>query len=389
MSVGLFDAVVNESYQMPGTETVDSVIESEVEERITDDPATMMEYTGECMMAMLATEAAVAKMEGVNAVNYLLAKEAGDEATMEATIAAMEGFLGDVWETLKEWIKKAFTAIKNFLIKVWNRMKGYAGQVQAFFTKYDKVLANKRVPGLMVDWCRINIVAARNGFETIHRRLNQVAGQVLRVEYIEAGNNAISRGIHRAVGADEERAYKHDTHGAGPASQNIRDTWDRDIPSAKAITDAIEEVVYPNGKTDRQVSFESIRRDAIQAADISSYKKYIDFHLRLGDSGMQESLKCVNDCQKDLRKLQSQAKQAGVSKLHAYARRIMNAQVSLHRICTSIMATAAKRAQSQAVRACRKAIMYHSTEGEGATETEESFVPNAGFTVDGLMAEML
>jgi hypothetical protein len=43
------------------------------------------------------------------------------------------------------------------------------------------------------------------------------------------------------------------------------------------------------------------------------------------------------------------------------------------------MYRAAKRMQSQSVSACRKAIMYHATKGEGATSTSEGYLPEYGY----------
>lgn len=384
MSVGLFDTVVNENLTYDGS--YDSVLESDIEERITDDPSTMMEVTGECMLAMMATEAAVAKMEGVNSVRFLVAQQNGDEAAMEAAVVAMEGFLGDVWETLKEWVIKAYKAIKNWLIKVWNKMKGAAGVVQAFFSRYEKVLKNKRVPGCMVDWCRINLTYAREGYEHFDRQLAQLGTIVEAVKNRAQFSNYATR----AFWGEERDAlhYKHDKdmdyNGAGHAGRNIRDNFDFAIPSPRDIVRYMEQGVYPGGKTDRQVSFEAVRRDAIEAADISTYKKYIDYHLRLGDNGLQEGLKAVNEAKRENSRGSSEARATGSTKLHAYVRRILSAQVSLHRITNMVMATAAKRMQNQSLRACRKAIMFHSTEGDGATPTADSWN-----NVNGMMAEML
>ena len=156
---GLLDRVLSESYIGGFDNSVSPAIEAEVNSRIIndEDSSDMMQYTGECMMGMLAIEAVVAQRDGEVAIECMYRKQIGDIAGIESVVATFEGFLGNAWEKIKEWIKKAYTAIKNFLIKIWNKLKGYANQVKAFFTKYGDVLRNMTISGLKVDFGQINL----------------------------------------------------------------------------------------------------------------------------------------------------------------------------------------------------------------------------------------
>ena len=408
--MGLFDSVVNESYGYPNS--LDSVTEAEIQERITDDPCDMYQFTSECMTKMLACEAALYQIEGIQSVEYLLARNAGDQAAMEQAQAVYEGVIGDAWETIVEWIRKAFTAIKNFLIKVWNKMKGTANVVQAFFSKYGDVLRNKDASGLLVDWMNINIEGVRPVYDRYIGVISSVE-QTLAKEAVERfGGTSPNR---RASDASQDRygqdargvmnnggAYipnvaraavnnvrvglnrQHALHGAtrfGDIAANINDR----IPSPRDITNALKQSVYGTAQEVRanKESFSGrVRTEAIEAADISSYKKYIDYFLSLGDKGMQDSMKFIQEQKRRLADRADKLESHNLSAVLQAFRRCANAKLELHRICYRFLVTAAKQKQSQSISACRKAIMYHSTKGEGRTRTEESYnYDNNGYDV--------
>ena len=360
----LLESVVNESYgpEFGGLgyagEGLSPEVEAEINDRVSDEPETMFAYTSECMMGMLALEAAGAKMDGLCAVRFAAARANGDQAAMEETVATMEGFLGDVWETLKEWIIKAYTAIKNFLIKAWNKMKGAANVVKAFFTKYGKVLRDKKVPGLLVKWCNIQMLAANQVYNNYLRQIEQIRNQVTPL-------------ITRIFTAQLK-------------PEAMRNVLDR-IPTPHDINVALKRGIYPQGETASDVEFERIRSAAIEAADIGSYKKYIDNFLSLGDKSRAESLKSIQEFKQEHAKSGETHKVAGVGQAHSAVRRCLNAEIELHRMTTSALYSAAKRMQAQSISACRKAIMYHATKGEGATSTSESAVPTG---IDAYMSDL-
>ena len=428
--MGLFESVVNESYGYPNS--LDSITESEIQERITDSPEDMYEFTGECMMKMLATEAAVYQIEGIQAVNYLKAQAAGDTAAMESAKIVFEGVVGDAWETLVEWLRKAYVAVKNFLIKVWNKMKGTANVVQAFFSKYGDVLRNKDASGLLVDWVHIDIEGVRpvydrylgviNGNEV---QLGQIATQIFNFHRATPNNRAsnasqdaygqmASHNMNHRTAIDTTRTVTNPTtHYVGTTRNNrqahiavtqlgqfttqMRTIVDR-IPSPRDITIALKRSVYGTDQ-ERRASRESfsgnMRTLAIEAADINSYKKYIDYFLSLGDKGLQDSLKVIQEQKRRLADSADSLESRNLGAVLQAFRRCANAKLELHRICYRFLVVAAKQMQSQSISACRKAIMYHSTKGEGRTRTEESYgydnsygydTANEGYADDGAVS---
>lgn len=397
MDMSLFDMVATESYSPDMYDGefngLDYAAEADIDAVITDDPTTVFAYTSGCMENMLALEAAEAKMEGLMSVQLMNARAAGDEAAMEETVVTMEGFLGNVWEALKELVVKAYTAIKNFLIKAWNKFKGYANVVKAFFGKYGEVLRSKRVPGCMVKWTEIRVLGGEQVFHQYYSIIQNslVALAKKRVEH--AAVHAIDKIANHPD--PYNAAYQHDrVIGAGmrqerflrrapsvavahnPATGQTAIGIDRGgIPSPHEINVELSKAIYPRGEEMYEVGFEAIRRQAIEAADISTYKKYIDNFLALGDKAHREALRIIEDAKRAHAETREISRSMGVSTIHSGMRRCLNAQIELHRLCMHGMYTAAKRMQSQSIAACRKAIMFHATKGAGATYAGESYTP--------------
>lgn len=393
MNMSLFDQVVNESYSADlgadvETQALDATEESYIDGIITDDPVTMFSYTGECTNAIMALEAAEARMEGMMAVKLMNARQAGDEAAMEATVVTMEGFVGNVWEALKELIQKAYTAIKNFLIKVWNKFKGYGNVVKAFFTKYGDVLRHKAVPGLMVKWERIDLDGAMTVYNNFVRTIEHNMSRLTSGQGIAKAVN----GVTDAIGGSAN-AWKHDSNVRRSMQPNASLDAAGGLPTPHEINTALEREIYPDrsrtSDPEHEEPFERVRSDAIEAADISSYKKYIDNFLALGNKGNKELLKAVEDAKKQLARNRAGDQASGTGSFNSALRRCCNAQIELHRLCVHAMSNAAKRMQSQSIAACRKAIMFHATEGNGATYAGESTTAPADQYFDNIMGSLL
>ena len=386
MNMSLFDQVLNESYSadLGGTtvDSLDATEESYINDVITDEPVTLFQYTGECSNAIMALEAAEARMEGMMAVKLMNARAAKDEAAMEEAVVTMEGFVGNMWETLKEIIKKAYAAVKAFLIKVWNKMKGYGNVVKAFFTKYGDVLRHKRVPGLRVKWEKINVMAAE---PIMMRYINQIAGVISR---IENGISQVRNDSNLEYGAGETHRSFDSNHNA---VHGTHIAVNQGLPSPHDINSALDAAIYPDrdrSHEDLEAEFEHIRPEAIEAADISSYKKYIDNFMAIGNKRYQADLKLVENLKRELAKQKGEHASAGVSSLHTEIRRCLNAEIEVINLCTHAMTTAAKRMQSQSISACRKAIMYHATEGNGATYADEGYTSAADEYFDKFMGNL-
>jgi len=396
MNMSLFDQVLNESYSADlggySYDSLDAAEESYINDVITDDPVTLFQYTGECSNAIMALEAAEARMEGMMCVKFMNARAANDEVAMEETVATMEGFIGNMWETLKEIVKKAYAAVKAFLIKVWNKMKGYGNVVKAFFTKYGDVLRHKRVPGLRVKWERIEITAAE---PVMMRYLEQVsqAVELLRTRLRnEANTYRINSRIAERIPNNPRSAQGFDDNPHG--AYNLHLATNNALPSPHDINAALDEAIYPQrnrSENDLEAEFERIRPEAIEAADISSYKKYIDNFMAIGNKRYQADLKLIEDLKRELAKHKAEDTGNKVGSIHTEIRRCLNAEIEIINLSTHAMSTAAKRMQSQSISACRKAIMYHATEGNGATYADESYVPAdsaADAYFDGFMSDL-
>lgn len=389
MNMSLFDQVVNESYSADlggySADSLDAAEESYINDVITDDPVTLFQYTGECSNAIMALEAAEARMEGMMCVKFMNARSASDEVAMEETVATMEGFVGNMWETLKEIVKKAYAAVKAFLIKVWNKFKSYGNVVRAMLTKYGDVLRHKRVPGLRVKWEKINIMAAE---PIMMKNLEKCTKMIEQLKHMYEGIKGLRQNNPKNPYADKNPETVLATHQfVNTGAKGVADG----LPTPGEIEDELEKEIYPEkASTDQELEkpFEEIRPEAIKAADASSYKTYLDRFMAIGNKRYQADMKCIEDLKREFHKEKSAYSGAGASHIHTEIRRCLNAEISIINICTHAMTTAAKRMQSQSISACRKAIMHHGTEGDGATYAGESYTPSGTDYFDSLMSNL-
>lgn len=378
----LFNQVVNENYTGIGGEGVSLAIENEVNLRITedDDSGNMMQYTGECLMGMMAIETAIAQKEGEVAVRYMNARSTGSSSAMESLVATFEGFIGDAWEKIKEWVKKAYTAVKNFLIKIWNKLKGYAATVKAFFGKYGDVLRGINDSGAKCEWGTIDITKVQGVYDEYEKNIANAQNYLSHLG--DAINTGLARGNTKMSGGINDQV-----------GNETREELNRLLPKPNDITNKLNVEVYGSSegyKTKKDESFISHREDAIKAADIGSVEKYINHFLALGDSGMKHDMDVINKSKKSTEKHADEYKEVGNTQLLGAIRRCINARLELHRTCSSFLTVAAKRMISQSVAACRAAIMYHHTKGKGATGTEEAWNPSlGGNTLDGMLADII
>ena len=148
-----------------------------------DDTAESMLYASqECMVGIVAVEAAIATMEGQTAVAIM---KTNDSYEKQRLVSTYEGFISDAWEKIKEWIRKAYETVKRWLQKVWNKIKQGADMVKAFFTKYGSVLREKDTSGLEVKWCEITLDGANKPrdemirlFHIVIQDLKQETGKI-------------------------------------------------------------------------------------------------------------------------------------------------------------------------------------------------------------------
>jgi hypothetical protein len=261
-------------------------------------------------------------------------------------------------------------------------MKGYGNVVKAFFTKYGDVLRHKRVPGLRVKWETINVMAAE---PIMMRYINQIAGVI---NNLHAGIREEDSRRNLEYGPGEEHrnfdANHRGVHGMHMATNQA-------LPSPHDINAALDAAIYPDRERsteDLEAEFDHIRAQAIEAADISSYKKYIDNFMAIGNKRYQADLKLVENLKRELAKQKGDHAAGGVSSIHTEIRRCLNAEIEVINLCTHAMTTAAKRMQSQSISACRKAIMHHATEGNGASYADEGYTSAADEYFDNFMGNL-
>lgn len=354
--MSLFDQVVNESYNYDGS--VDATIEAEINDRVSESVETMIEYVGECQMGMLALEAAIYAAEGHQAVSYLTAREADDQATMESVQVAMEGMIGDAWEKLKEWVKKAYAAIKAFVLKYWNKLKGYVDVFKGMIGKYSDVLRDKSID-IQVEWADVHIEEAAQKYS----------------------------GIISSLKSEIEAFTK------GTGKEKVKSELNQSVDDYKK---AIYSVLYgdsyaTNGiKTDK-VSFASKRREILDAAEIGNAKKYIDFITKLNDNSVTDSVKAIDNAKKTTDSFEEKAEKSEEKKTLnsdklTMMRKVLNQMIAVNKMGSNALTSAASLKIKLAVKACRAAIMATRT-GEGKGEEKNENMESTG--IDGILATIM
>lgn len=146
-----FDRIMNESYTYNNSSLTSGDL-YKIDSIITDDPITMYNYTSECINNIYKTDAAFSKFESMNIVSLIEAKSVGDNYRIQQISVAMEGAFGDMVEKIKEWISKAYNAIKNFLKKCWNKIKTRFDIIRGQIGRYEDVLKNRDLKGCKIKW---------------------------------------------------------------------------------------------------------------------------------------------------------------------------------------------------------------------------------------------
>ena len=313
-----------------------------IEDPIDDTTESVLFASHECMIGMVAIEAAVAKFEGQTAVAIL---KTNDSYEKQRLVSTYEGFVSDAWEKLKEWIRKAYETVKRWLQKIWTKIKQGADMVKAFFTKYGNVLRQKDTSGLQVMWCKIKI----DGGESVRdQALKYIDTKIKDVEDINYGSNG-------------NKAHEH-----------LRTLLDKVHTFRKEMIDAI--YIGSKGQEAEETEFDSIKDEALKAADIGSTQKLVAEYMRLGDDGSNDAIKRINDAMKknnkDNKTTGDEAKdynnQTNVRR--ASLNQLYRAKLQVYNISATVSLEAAKRMRAQSIAACRKAIFHNA---------EESYIPNS------------
>ena len=309
-----------------------------------DDTAESMLYASqECMVGIVAVEAAIATMEGQTAVAIM---KTNDSYEKQRLVSTYEGFISDAWEKIKEWIRKAYETVKRWLQKVWNKIKQGADMVKAFFTKYGSVLREKDTSGLEVKWCEITLDGANSVIKAEMSDLNTAETDIKRIISANADVDSITDNVKAKI------ARTHDF---------------REMCISAIYTG-------PKGQEAEDKEFVgAIKNQALEAADIGSTQKLVSEYMKLGDDGNNDAIKYINEMMKENNKNNkttgSDAKDIHntTNILRTLTNQILRAKLQVYNIAATTTLEAAKRLRSQSIAACRKAIFHN---------TEESYTPN-------------
>jgi len=323
----LWDSVVNgeiatESYQGG----LSAEVEAEIDARVTDDPFTVSEYTGECFYNMMACEAALAMVEGRCAVKYVTATT---ESAKEEATATMEVSFRGAWEKIKEYAERAWEAIKKFIMAVWKKIKGYAALVKNFFKSNAQAIKQKKLTGLMVQWCKVDVAAVQKCTDSWVTKL--------KADQAHAGNDTFDIKL-------------------------INDDFWKDLN--------VQVYGRDTGYTPVATRAEQVISDAIRCADMGE-DKYFQSFLKLGQKKAQDFEKAtkqkIDDKDKEIDEAGDSEKGKSLKKL----RDCFRAQLNVIKYGTTALRQAVSHMYSQSVKACRAAIRYQA--GDRSASAKESY----------------
>ena len=323
--LNLWSDVTEGTFGMAGSEGVSASVSAEIESAVTDDPVSMVEYVGSCTEGMIAVEAALAMAEGRSVAKYLTAT---DESAKAELVTAMEGVLADAWDKIKDYAERAYEAIKKFLKKVWNKMKGYYGVVKAMMTKYGKVIGSKDTSGLRVSWVKVTL---NSGFA------NEIENKA---------NGILSQGAAGGANGSDNANYK----------------------------DTLRNILYQGGDDEAhpEAFTGDIKKQAIRVADGGFDWMYMDM-FKLCDKSERDIIKRLNDAKKqnirnvDASQDTDENKQNSKDAINRHTRQA----IQLIRMASVMAHTAANTLYSQSVRACRKAIRYNAGDRSASEESTD------------------
>lgn len=323
--LNLWSDVTEGTFGTAGSEGVSANVSAEIESAVTEDPVSMVEYVGSCTEGMIAVEAALAMAEGRSVAKYLTATDESAKAELKT---AMEGVLADAWDKIKDYAERAYEAIKKFIKKVWNKMKGYYGVVKAMMTKYGKVIGSKDTSGLKVSWVKVTLTS--DFASEIERKANAI----------------LSQGVENASGGSDNANYK----------------------------DLIRQKLYQGGDDEAhpEAFTGDIKKQAIRVADGGFDWMYMDL-FKLCDKSERDIIKRLNDAKKQKIRATDSGTASDEDKQNSkdYINRCSRQAIQLIRMASVMAHTAANTLYSQSVRACRKAIRYNAGDKSASEESTD------------------
>lgn len=316
---------------------LDAATEADIDARISDEPFTVSEYTGECFYQMMACEAAMYAVEGRCSVNYMAA---ATESAKAETVAAMEASISGAWNKVKELASRAYEAVKKFIKKVWQKIKGFAASLRNAFKKFSESIDQSKLAGLKVKWQDISpegaYIAAQKAVQVVVKKGLQAA--------VNGGFNftELNKGV-----MDPFREE------LGMLIYKGNGTYD---PKATDASQAIP--------------------TAIKIADLG-FDKYFNNFLKLGEKSYKDAQNMIkkemsdnSDKLSDLEDSTDVKSKAESKGLQIY-QRTLRAALQVVQEGTKACKDAIQQMFSLAVKACRAAVRY--SHGDKTATTKESY----------------
>lgn len=347
-----FDRIMNESYAYGNS--ISSRDMYEIESQVTDDPISMYNYTSECVNNIYKTDAAYAKFESMNIVAALEARSVGDNYRMQQISVAMEGAFGDMVEKIKEWISKAYNAVKNFLKKCWTKIKARIDIIRGQIGKYEDVLKNRDLSGCKVNWIKYNPQDVFGNWQELDKKIDTDATNLKNT-------------INGLDNKDKLNAYKK----SFPAITGNNEYTEAAISKKIALAGLVDKTAIDknNKPKDNEVEFNEIAEEVFSFVGKNPEEEFNKQSLG-GENALKAALKDLEEAGKKIKEDREKEKENEKSGEEHEIENLKNQicfdlaksahtyRVGIYRRFSSRLNEVLNARTAQAVAACKKAITY-------------------------------
>ena len=360
-----FDKIMNESYAYGGNNNLSSSDMYEIDSRITADPISMYDYTSECLNNIYRIDAAYAKFESMNIVAALEAKSVGDSYRLQQVAVAMEGAVGDAVEKIKEWIRKAFNAVKNFLKKCWTKLKSRIDIIRGQVGKYEDILKNRNLSGCQVEWVKYNPDDVYKEWDRLDKIINEssdVANDIRRASDLSQFKKPVTviMGDDNFKEANLEKTIKT----AGLVDKNKYNDQKKAVEPEKVEFDSVKNEIFGIVGKDPVAEYNKLSlggENALSAASKTLDEKIKELQKAQDKEKDSDEYKNTKDDEREKYDLALK-----VSKDFATFR------VTIYRRFAARLNEVLNARTAQAVAACKKAITFAHEKGREQKEEKET-----------------
>ena len=344
-----FDRIMNESFRY-GSTSLSSKDMYEIDSQITDDPISMYNYTSECINNIYKIDAAYARFESMNIVSLLEAKSRGDSYKIQQLSYTMEGAVGDMIQKIKEWIKKAYEAIKKFLKKCWTKLKTRIDIIRGQIGKYEDVLKNRDLSGCKIKWVDYEPSNVFRAWDEYNKLITNETNKVKNAINEKAKKEDLNIYKKGFLGVVKNDKFIENNIKSTLAKAGLKDGQDIDKnlkPKEKDVefTDKAEEIFSIVGKDPVQ-EFNNMYSGGEN--ELSAALKDLEEAAKRDQENREEEIKNEKD---DLEKEKNQVKFDFLKNAHTF-------KVQIYRRFSTRLNEVLNARTAQCVAACKKAIAY-------------------------------